>query len=111
MIGLAVLAGIAIYVGIWWFVVRFLKQRWAKSLAILLAIAIPLGDLPFGYFNFLRHCDYEGGVRQVERISPHKSVFFLSVTGVKPQYLFRLGADFVEYSSSDGGVIRFTKLP
>lgn len=109
MIGLAVLAGVAIYIGVWWFLISALKHRWAKAAAILIALAIPFWDLPFGYASFAGHCHEEGGLRQLGRVAANDGVLFSYNTGVKAEYLIGLGAHFVEYSRVDGSVIRFSR--
>jgi hypothetical protein len=111
MIGLAVLAGVAIYISVFWFIVRALKQKWAKGLAILVALAIPFWDLPVGYLSFSNHCRGEGGLKQLAKITPNKSILFSSLTGIRPDYLFRSGVELVEYSIGGDAVRSFKRLP
>src|SRR5438270_54322 len=110
MIGLAVLAGVAIYIGVFWFIFRALKQKWAKGLAVFVALGIPFWDLPFGYYNFHSHCMTEGGIQQYAPISPQKSLFFPQATGVRPEQLFNLGVEVVEFRSPKrNSFLRYTR--
>ena len=107
MIGLAVLAGIAIYVGVWWFLVRTLSQGWAKALAILIALAIPFWDLPVGYLRYQNYCVSEGGLRISSRIAPQESVYFDSVPSYPANELIAEGIRVVEIARPDGrGIAR-----
>ena len=110
MIGLAVLAGIAIYIAVWWLLVSSLKRTWAKAAAIVIALAIPFWDLPLGYSSFTGHCREEGGLHQLGRVAANEGVFFSYGTGVKAEYLFGLGAHFVEYLRPDESVTRYSRL-
>jgi len=109
MIGLIALAVVAVYIGFWWFVFKNVKNRWAKGTIIAIALAIPFWDLPIGYLNFQRYCLDDGGIRQLEDISPQKSLYFVSGTGYRPEYLFKSGLDAAEYRKRDGTVTRVFK--
>jgi hypothetical protein len=110
MIGLAVLAGAALYFWVWSVVVRSLKHAGTRTAAIAIAVAIPLWDLPIGYYNFVSHCRSYGGVQQIERIAPQKTLLFSSITGYRPDYLFGRGLDSIEYRGTAGTTfVRFTK--
>jgi hypothetical protein len=109
LIGLAVIAGVALYIGIFWLILRALKQGWAKALAVLIALAIPFWDLPIGYKSFTSLCAEQGGIRVLTKLPPQKSVLFASATGLKPAQLLIKGLQFVEYKTPNGKITRFTK--
>jgi hypothetical protein len=110
MIGLAVLAGVAVYSCFWWLVVRSLPTTRAKAAAVFVALAIPLWDLPFGYFNFLNHCTSDGGVKQLENMPAQKALYFDSLTGIRPEALLKAGLDSVEFRKiGEVGIVRFKR--
>ena len=108
MIGLAVLAGIAIYIAVWWLLVSSLKRTWAKAAAIVIALAIPFWDFPIGYYNFERHCSAEGGLRVVSKFPPSDSILLDQSTGYRPEDLVRYGFKTIEYRTKNGAIERFT---
>lgn len=109
MLGVAILVGIAVYIGIAWLVVRAVKGAWAKAAAIIVALAIPLWDLPIGYAAYSKHCRDEGGLYQLAAITPSSGIFFSYPPGLRPQYMFAKGADVVEYAMPDGSILRYSK--
>ena len=108
MVGLIVLAVVVIYIAFWWFVVAKLKGGWAKTAAVLVALAIPLWDLPIGYLHFWRTCSELGGLHTGKGLRPTDSV--LVERGYKPDELVRYGFKVIEYSA-EGGVQRYTSGP
>ena len=107
MIGLAVLAGIAIYIAVWWLLVSSLKRTWAKAAAIVIALAIPFWDFPIGYYNFEHHCSTEGGLHVVGEFPPSTSVLVDPSTGYRPEDVLRHGFKLVEYADS-GHVVQYS---
>ena len=109
MVGLAFLAFIAAYVVLWWFVVQKARNRGEKVAAILIAVLIPFWDLPIGYYNFQAHCREDGGVHYIEKIAPQKSLYFATITAVRPDALLKSGFDAVEFAKPNGaGILRFS---
>ena len=108
MMGLAILAGIAIYVSVCWLIVRALKTTWAKSAAVLAALAIPFWDLPIGYYNYYRHCAEEGGLRVSVQIAPMDAILVDPDTGYTPQELLRRGFKVIEVGRPGETIYRFT---
>jgi hypothetical protein len=108
MMGLAVLAGIAIYLGVFWLLVRALKTKRAKGAAILIALAIPFWDLPFGYYSFRDHCETEGGLQVLNKVQPQKKAFFDSLPPYPIKDLLTHGFTVVEAKDSGGnGISRY----
>ena len=99
MIGLVVIAGVSLYIGICWLIFRALKQRWARALALLTALAIPLWDLPFGYYEFRNHCR-TAGLQVLESLAPHEAAYFDSLPPYPISELFSRGFRLVE--TADG---------
>ena len=110
MIGLADLAGVAIYIALWWYLVRILKHTWAKALAILVALAIPFWDLPFGYLAFKGDCATYGGLHISQRIPASDTIFVDRHIAYRPEYLRRFGFKVVEYGEP-GNITRYTATP
>ena len=108
MVGLAVLAGVAIYIAVFWFLVRALKRKWAKGFAILVALAIPFWDLPVGYYNFYSQCARDSGLQVAKNLSPSESILIDSSAGFTPEEASRFGFKVVEYESG-GQILRYTK--
>lgn len=108
MIGLTVLAVIAIYIGVFAYIVVYARNRAEKIAAIVVAIAIPFWDLPIGYHNYRWHCAQDGGIQQFESIPPQKALYFASSSGIRPEFLIKAGLDSVEYQKMNGnGVVRY----
>ena len=107
MVGLAVLAGIAIYIAVFWFLVRALEQKWAKGLAILVALAIPFWDLPFGYYNYREHCANDGGLHLRQQFSPVTSILIDPSTGYTADQLLRRGFKIVEVNEASQKITRY----
>ena len=107
MIGLAVLAGIAIYIAVWWLLVSSLKRTWGKAAAIVVALAIPFWDLPIGYSNFYVHCRDDAGTRVPKAVSSLNTILIDSSSGYTPDELLRYGFSTVEYESREG-IVRYT---
>jgi hypothetical protein len=107
LIGLAVIAGLALYIGIFWLIVRALKQRWAKALAVVIAVAIPFWDLPFGYLSFQQDCKQYGGLHVFEKVSPATAIFIDRHIGYTPDQLKRFGFKVIEYGEP-GNITRYT---
>jgi len=53
----------------------YVVPKWpAKIATVVLLVAVPFWELPYGYFNFLRLCEKEGGLRVFEKIAPQQTV-------------------------------------
>jgi len=108
MIGLTVLAVIAIYIGVFAYIVVHARNRAEKIAAIVVALAIPFWDLPFGYFNFYRHCSQEGGIHLSKELPPSSAILVDSSSGYTPNQVLRFGFKAVEYEAS-GQIIRYVR--
>jgi hypothetical protein len=108
MIGLTILAVIAVYIGVFAYVVVHARNRAEKIAAIAVALAIPFWDLPFGYFNFYRHCSQEGGVHVGVNIPPATSILVDSSSRYTPNEILRFGFKVVEYEAP-GEIVRYTR--
>jgi hypothetical protein len=108
LIGLAIIAGLALYIGIFWLIVRALKHRWAKALALLVALVIPFWDWPIGYYHFREQCITEGGLH-VKRSFP--SVWAIAVDanlGYRGEELIKKGFQVIEIVQPNGNVRRYS---
>jgi hypothetical protein len=107
VVGLTILAVVAVYIGIVWALVRFaLKNNWARAAVVLAALAIPFWDLPIGYHNYQKHCLNEGGIRIKESFPPQTSIYFLTPTGFRPEILLKMGYETIEYKTSKSDVVQ-----
>lgn len=61
MIALMILTAVVVYVGIAWFVIKHLKTKRAKWIAIVVFALIPTGDQILGRTYFYTLCAMEGG--------------------------------------------------
>jgi hypothetical protein len=101
MVGLTILAVVAIYIGIVWWLVRFVvKKNWARGGVILAALAIPFWDWPIGYLAFQQHCTTEGGLRTLSKLPPTSAVFLDAGAPYTPEVAFRHGMTTVEYKKN-----------
>src|SRR5713101_5452421 len=107
MIGLTVLAVIAIYIGVFAYIVVHARNRAEKIAAIVVALAIPFWDLPFGYFNFYRHCSQEGGLHVSNDLPALNAILIDPSVGYRPEDVLRFGFKAVEYANR-GETIRYT---
>ena len=102
MVGLAFLAFIAAYSVLWWFVVKKARNRSEKIAAILIAVLIPFGDLPIGYYKYKQYCSTEGGVRVFQPFPVQDKVFFDSFPSYSTDELLARGFKVVEVATSKG---------
>ncbi len=107
MIGLTVLAVIAIYIGVFAYIVVHARNRAEKIAAIAVALAVPFWDLPIGYLNFYRHCSQEGGIYVSNEVPASDAILIDSSAGYTPEEITRFGFKIVEYVSRDE-TIRYT---
>ena len=110
MIGLTVLAAIAAYVGLTWFAVRKLKEKWAKAIVIVVALAIPFWDLPIGYFKFQHYCTEYGGMHLNADLPPTDTILVDRDLSYTPEQLSRYGFRTIEYGVP-GAIVRYTLSP
>ena len=107
MIGLAVLAVVAIYVAVCWFAITKARNRGEKVFALLIALLIPLWDLPIGYFSYRNLCSSEGGIHIYKRFPPQDKVFLDSLPSFSVNQMLRQGWKTVEVIRMDGkGIAR-----
>ncbi|HZQ75026.1 MAG TPA: hypothetical protein VFB08_19090 [Burkholderiales bacterium] len=107
MIGLAVLAGAAIYIGISWAIVRTVKTTWPRLILIASLVLVPFWDLPIGYLSYLHHCQAESGLHIERTIRPQREVFFDSMPSVSANELIASGLTAVEIARPNGrGIAR-----
>ncbi len=107
MIGLTVLAVIAIYIGVFAYIVVHARNRAEKIAAIVVALAIPFWDLPFGYFNFYHHCSQDGGLHISKDLPALNAILIDPSVGYRPEDVLRFGFKTVEYANSSE-TIRYT---
>jgi hypothetical protein len=108
VVGLTILAVVAVYIGIVWALVRFaLKNNWARAAVVVAALGIPFWDLPIGYYEFQRLCSAEGGLRILKPVAPQERVFFDSMPSQSAEDLLAKGFKVVEIARADGkGIAR-----
>ncbi len=107
MIGLAVLAGVAVYIALFWFVVRTAKSIWAKASALAIAVLIPVWDVPFGFFSYKSLCRHEGGLRVFQPISAQRTICLDGAIGYPPREVMRIGFDSVEIREKINRIVSY----
>jgi hypothetical protein len=106
MVTFAILAAVGLYAALWFLVVRSLPAVWAKSIAVLVAIYLPLWDVPFGFASFSRLCAAEAGLHVQKKFPPQYSIFLDSSSLVTPGDLIGRGFRVVEWKSANGSLAR-----
>ena len=101
---LVLLAAAVAYIAFWFFIARLLPNWWARCFAVLVALAIPFGDIPIGYLRFSNACAADGGLRVLEQFPPQSSLYLGAETGYTPQDLFRRGFAVAEFLRMDGRI-------
>jgi hypothetical protein len=106
MIGLAILAAVCLYAGIWYLVVRALPKVWPKIVAVLIAVYVPFWDAPVGFYTFTKSCEESAGLKIFEAIQPQKSVFLDARSLGSAGWILSRGLKFIELQHSDTRVQR-----
>ena len=101
MIGLTVLAVIAIYIGLCLWMFRSLKRPWARVLGAIAALALPFWDWPIGYYKFQRLCSEEGGIHVGSKLAPVAAVLVDPSVGYTVDQLLNFGFQTVEYGTAN----------
>ncbi len=107
MIGLTVLVVIAIYIGVFGYVISHARNRGERIAAIVVALAIPFWDLPIGYFNFQRHCSQDGGIHLRKNLPASDAILVDRDLAYTPEQLTRYGFKVIEYEAP-GQIVRYT---
>ncbi len=82
----------------------FIPSWWAKIAAVALLVGIPFWELPFGYMNFRRLCEGQGGLRVIESVTPQHTVCAIYPLESSASRLLELGFATVEAKDQLGHV-------
>jgi hypothetical protein len=84
-------------------------KHWVvRTSIVLVALAIPIWDLPIGYIKFNELCSEQSGVRLEAAFLPTDSILIAGNSGYGPEKTLKIGFKTVEYLS-EGKVLRFTR--
>jgi hypothetical protein len=111
MIGLSILLALLAYVSIVTIVARQVRSRTAKSLIVVLSVAIPVWDIVPGRLYFDSQCKRQAGLKiykVIENVDGYRVDSLAS--GLGPQAMEKYGYKFEERGSEDN-LTRFTIGP
>ena len=106
MIGLIVLIGIGLYIWLWIWIAYTAKNRSARVAAIVIGLAIPFLDVPFGYLYFQYQCSSHGGLQLLTTFPPSRAVLLEQGAWYGQEQLFAMGFHTIEYERS-GSIVRY----
>lgn len=86
-----------------------LVPKWPGRTALFaVLVGVPFWELPYGYYNFQRHCYLEGGLHVVESILPQTSICADYPFDYSAQTLLRFGFESIEARNKTGEVMKLT---
>jgi hypothetical protein len=89
-------------------VIARLIPTWPGRIAFFaIAVGLPFWELPYGYYNFVKLCKDEGGLRVFAEIAPQRTICADYPFDASAQTLNRFGFATVEARSKTGEVIQF----
>jgi len=107
MAGLLIIGAAVAYVGIFWFLAAKAQIIGVRILTILIALAIPIWDMPIGLLKVHQLCSSEGGVHTDKDLQPTDSILVDENAGIRPADVLKVGFKTVEYISREG-VLRYS---
>lgn len=90
-------------------IVRFVPNKWGRIVSFGVLVGIPFWELPYGYYNFQKLCNEEGGLKIFETIPSQNTVCASYPFETSAEYLLKLGFLGVEARDESGRVRRFAK--
>jgi len=89
--------------------VYFIPKWPVRIVVFVLVVGVPFWELPFGYYNFLKLCKEDGGLRVFQSISPQKTICAAYPFDFSAQSLLRFGFERVEAKTRTGEIVRYAR--
>ncbi|MFN0191900.1 MAG: hypothetical protein ACKVP5_07965 [Aestuariivirga sp.] len=102
-----------IVAAVWTVIAAFLARfvpNWGGRIALFaVLVGVPFWELPYGYSNFVKHCDANAKLQVLEPIEPQRSVCFDYQIGPLAEKLLDRGFVQVETKGNDGKFTSYSR--
>jgi hypothetical protein len=88
---------------------RLVPGWWGKGALFAVLVAVPFWELPFGYLNFRKLCEDQGGLKVFETFSPQVSICASYPLETSVDQFLSVGFKVVEARDRDGRVVAQTR--
>lgn len=102
-----------IVAAVWTVIAAFISRfvpNWGGRIALFaVLVGVPFWELPYGYYNFQKHCVLESKLQVLEPISAQKTICFDYPMESSVEKLLKMGFQQVEAKGADGKFKQYTK--